>query len=140
MRRLVLLLQLALVGLALTAPAVQAGPPTSAFSGHWQAIDPIDGSNLDAYISGGTNAQIVYTDDLASETCAGSSSSVFASFLTGTIDGDHLNTTMRVAKCGSVNLHFTGFTITWILDDRGTPDPSDDTLANDFGETFDRAS
>ncbi len=140
MRRFVLLLPLALLGLLVTAPAAQAGRPTSAFSGHWQAIDPIDGSNLDAYISRGTNAQIVYTDDLASETCAGSSSPVFTSFLTGTIDGDHLNSTMRVAKCGNVNLHFSGFTITWTLDDRGSADPSDDTLTNDFGETFDRAS
>ncbi|MEP6638943.1 MAG: hypothetical protein ABJC39_06285 [Chloroflexota bacterium] len=124
----------------MTAPAVQAGPPTSAFSGHWQAIDPIDGSNLDAYISGGTNAQIVYTDDSGVETCAGSSSKVFTSFLTGAIDGDQLNSTMRVAKCGNVNLHFSGFTITWTLDDHGNADPSDDTLTNDFGEIYSRVS
>ena len=45
---------------------------------------------------------------------------------------------MRVAKCGSVNLHFAGFTIAWTLDDQGNAVPSDDALTNEFGEIFSR--
>ena len=124
----------------MAAPAVQASPATSPFSGHWAGTDPIDGSNLDAFISGGTHAQILYTDDVATQACEGSSDQSFTSFLTGTIDGDDLNSTMRWAHCGTVHLFFTGFTIRWTLDDRGDSDPTNDVLTNSFGETYSRDS
>jgi hypothetical protein len=129
-----------MLGLLVAVPAVQAAPPTSAFSGHWEATDLIDGSNLDAVISSGNHPQILYTDDEATAACAGSSDQTFMSFLTATIDADDLNSTMRWANCGTVHLFFTGFTITWTLDDQGDSDPSNDVLTNSFGETYSRAS
>ena len=140
MKRLSLLVAVALLGLLVTAPAVQAGTPTSPFNGHWHAIDPVDGSNLDAYISGGKNAAIVYTDDVASNVCGDASSQVFTSFLTGTVDGDQLSTTFRAAKCGTQILDFRGFMFTWTLDGQGNGDPSDDVLTNSFGETYSRVA
>ena len=130
----------ALIGLLVAAPTVQAAPPTSPFSGHWEGPDPIDASNLDAFISGGSHAQILYTDDEATEACEGSSDQSFTSFLTATVDGNDLNSTMRWANCGTVHLFFNGFTITWTLDDQGDSDPSNDVLTNSFGETYLRAS
>jgi hypothetical protein len=139
MKRVSLLTVVALLGLLVAAPAVQAGPSTSAFTGHWEATDPIDGSNLDAYFFGGSSAQmqILYTDDGAPVTCGDAS---FTSFLTGRIDGSELSSTMRWARCGTVNLHFRGFEITWTLDDQGDADPSNDIVTNSFGETYSRAS
>jgi hypothetical protein len=130
----------AMLGLLVAVPAVQAAPPASAFSGHWEGTDPIDGSNLDAFISSGNHAQILYTDDEATDACEGSSDQSFTSFLTATIDGDDLTGTMRWANCGTVHLFFTGFTITWTLDDQGDSDPSNDVLTNSFEETYSRAS
>ncbi len=140
MNRASLITVVALLGLLVAAPAVQAAPPTSPFSGHWEATDPLDGSNLDAFIFGGERAQILYTDDVATEACEGSSDQAFTSFLTGTIDGNDLNSTMRWANCGTVHLFFNGFTITWTLDDQGDSDPLNDVLTNSFGETYSRAS
>lgn len=139
MKRVSLLVGVALLGLLVAAPVVQAAPPTSAFTGHWEAVDPIDGSNLDAYFFGGSRAQmqILYTDDGAPVTCGDAS---FTSFLTGTIDGSELSSTMRWARCGTVNLHFGGFEVTWTLDDQGDADPSNDVVTNSFGETYSRAS
>lgn len=81
--------------------------------------------------------QILYTDDGAPGTCGDAS---FTSFLTGTIDRSELSSTMRWARCGTVNLHFGGFEITWTLDDQGDADPSNDVLMNSFNETYSRAS
>ena len=140
MKRASLVTVVALLGLLLAVPAVQAAPASSPFSGHWEGTDPIDGSNLDAVISGGNRPQILYTDDQATQACEGSSDQSFMSFLTATIDGDDLNSTMRWANCGTVHLFFTGFTIGWTLDDQGDADPSNDVLTNSFGETYSRAS
>ena len=140
MKRASLVSVLALLGLLAAAPAVHAAPPTSPFGGHWEGPDPIDSSNLDAFISGGDHPQILYTDDEATQACEGSSDPSFTSFLTGTISGDDLNSTIRWANCGTVHLFFTGFTITWTLDDQGDVDPSNDVLTNSFGETYARAS
>lgn len=139
MKRASLITVLAMLGLLVTAPAVQAAGPTSPFSGHWEATDPIDGSNLDAFISGGDHVQILYTDDGATEACADSSDQAFTSFLTGTIDGDELFSTMRWASCGTDHLFFTGFTIDWTLDDQGDADPSNDVLTNSLNEVYSRA-
>ena len=136
------LLVVALLGLLVAAPAVQAAPPTSAFTGHWEAVDPFDGSNLEAIFFGGSSAgiQILYTDDGAPGTCGDESNQFFTSFLTARIDGNELSSTMRWARCGTVNLHFAGFEITWTLDDQGDADPSNDVVTNSFGEIFSRAS
>ena len=138
-RRASLLTVLALLGMLVTAPAVQAAPPTSPFSGHWEATDPLDGSNLDAFISGGSHPQVLYTDDVATGACEGLSEQAFTSFLTGTVAGDDLNSTMRWARCGTVHLFFTGLTISWTIDDQGDAVPSNDVLTNSFSETYTRA-
>lgn len=133
MRRASFLTVVALLGLLVAAPAVQAAPPTSAFTGHWEAEDPLDGSALDVYIFGGSPAQIVYTDAGAPVTCGDPSNQFFTSFLTGKIDGNELSSTMHWARCGTVHLSFlTRFEITWYLDDQGDADPSNDVLTNDF--------
>jgi hypothetical protein len=137
--RVLRIIVVAMLALLVTAPAVQAGRPTSAFTGHWEATDPLDGSNLDAYIFAVRHlALILYTDDAATGACEDLSYQVFTSFLTGTIDGDELNSTMRWARCGKVHLPFGGLEITWTLDDLGDTDPSNDILANSFDEFYSR--
>lgn len=140
MKRASRLFVVALLGLLVTAPAVYAQPPTSSFSGHWEAIDPLDGSNLEVSIRGSNTVQMLYTDDGAPFTCGDPSNDFFTGFLTASIDGADLNSTFRWAHCGSVNLHFEGFQLGWTLDDMGTADPSDDVLTNDFDEAFTRVS
>jgi hypothetical protein len=134
MKRVSLLTLVALLALLVAVPAAHAAPATSPFSGHWVATDPGDGSNLDAFIFGGDHARILYTDDVATTACEGSSDQSFTSLLTATTDGNDLNSTMRWANCGTVHLFFQGFTIAWTLD------PSTDVLTNSFGETYTRAS
>jgi len=138
MRRIATL-SISVVLLLLLTASIALAAPSSAFSGHWEAIDPGDGSNLDAYISGEANVRIVYTDDDATTACADASVAAFTALLTGTVDGDQLQGTFRVAKCGNQNLHFTGFGLFWSLDNQGNSDPSDDVLTNEFGEEFTRA-
>ena len=122
------------------APAALAVRPTTGFTGHWEAIDPIDGSNLDAFIDGATTVQVIYTDDTATQACEGASTPVFTSFLVGKVDADELQTTMAFAKCGTQPLPFVhGLQITWFLDDGGNANPADDLLTNTFGEEFARA-
>jgi hypothetical protein len=135
-------LVVAFLALLVAAPVVQAAAPTSAFIGQWEADDPFDGSNLVAYFFGGSSAQmqILYTDDGAPITCGDPSNQFFTGFLTGSIDGSELSSTMRWARCGTVNLHFNGLEITWTVDDQGDADPSNDVLTNSFGETYSRAS
>jgi hypothetical protein len=140
MKRASLVIVVALLGLLLTAPAVHAQPTTSPFSGQWEAIDPLDDSNLDVFIRGSNTVQMTYTDDGAPFTCGDPANEFFTGFLTASIDGNVLNSTFRWAHCGSVNLHFEGFQLTWTLDDMETTDPSDDVLTNDFDEVFTRVS
>lgn len=136
MHRVALLVVTAMVALLTTAPAVLAAPP-SAFTGHWEAIDPAGGSNLDAYILVGGN--IFLTDDRAETACAGLSNQAFTSFLTSTIfDGNEMDSTMRWARCGTVNRFFGGFQIAWFLNDLNDADPSNDILTNEFGEIYSR--
>jgi len=130
MKRASLLIVVAALGLLVLAPVVQAAPPSSPFTGHWQGEDPGDGSTLDAYISGGDHVQIVYTDDEATVACEGASDQSFTSFATGTVDGDTLYSTMRWAKCGAAPLNFNGFQIAWTINATG------DVLTNEFGETY----
>ena len=138
MKRASLFTVLALLGLLAAAPAVHAAPPTSQFSGHWAGTDPGDGSQLDVFIFGGSHPQLLYTDAVATSACEGASNQSFTSFLTGTVDGDELNSTMRWAKCGTSPRSFQGLTIGWTLDDQGDADASNDVLTNDFEEAFSR--
>jgi hypothetical protein len=140
MKRVSLLAVVALLGLLVAAPVVQAAPPTSAFTGQWEAVDPLDGSNLDAQFFGTNSVRILYTDEGAPVTCADPSNQFFTSLMIGTVDGSDVSSTIRWARCGAVNLHFNGFDITWNLDDQGDADPSNDVLTNSFGETFSRAA
>ena len=137
MKRASLLAVVAALGLLVMAPAVQAAQ-SSPFSGHWQGTDPGDRSTLDAFISGGNKVQITYTDDVATQACEGAADQSFTAFLTGTIDGNVLNSTMKWAKCGSAPLNFNGFGISWTLNNHGNSNPADDVLTNSFGETYRR--
>ena len=137
MKRASLVFVVAMLGALVMAPSVQAAE-ASLFSGHWEAIDPLDDSNLEVFIRGSNTVQMIYTDDGAPFTCGDPANQFFTGFLTATIDGDDLNSTFRWAHCGSVNLHFQGFQLMWTLDDMGTADPSDDVLTNEFGEIFTR--
>jgi hypothetical protein len=121
------------------APTVLAARPSTGFTGSWEAIDPLDGSNLSAEISGAGTTQILYTDDNATNACAGAPTSEFTSLLIGKVDGDVMLTTMATAKCATQPLGFHGLQIEWFLDDGGNDDPSDDVLFNSFGEEYTRA-
>ena len=138
MRRIVRSLTLVPILVLAIAPAALAARPSTGFTGSWEAIDPLDGSNLRADISGAKTTQIVYTDDNATNACEGSSTAVFTSLLIGNVDGDEMFTTMTVAKCGTQPLRFAGFEITWFFHANG-PGSGDDTLTNTFGEEFTRA-
>jgi hypothetical protein len=141
MKRVSLLAVVAFLGLLVAAPVVvQAAAPTTAFNGHWDAVDPLDGSNLDATFFGGNSVQILYTDDGAPVTCGDPSNQFFTSLMIGQVDGTEVRSTIRWARCGTVNLHFNGFDVTWELDDQGDSDPSNDLLINSFGEVFFRAA
>ena len=138
MRRLATV-SISVVLLLLASAPIALAVPSSAFSGHWEGTDPGDGSNLAVSISGETNVRLVYTDDDATTACADASSRAFVALLIGTVNGSDLQSTFRVAKCGNENLHFTGFGLSWSLDDQGNTNPSDDVLSNEFGEEFTRA-
>jgi hypothetical protein len=125
--------------LLIAAPAVHAAPPTSAFAGSWEAIDPADGSNLSLDIHANNTAQIRYADDEANTACDGQSSLVFTSFLLGRIEGDEMGSIMLYAKCGDRPVPFRGLFIGWELSDQADSDPSNDVLTNNFGETYTRA-
>ena len=135
MKRISLLPTLALLGLLLTAPAVQASPPTSPFAGTWYGHDPApDSSLLQLDVSGGARAQIVFTDYFGS-ICVnvGSPDTVFTAKLLGTVSGDTLDATWISARCGPVYLPFIkGGTLSFGYSDSGTSAPSDDTLFDGF--------
>jgi hypothetical protein len=140
MRRVISSLALLPILLLAIAPAALAARPSTGFTGSWEAIDPGDGSNLGAVVFGGTITQILYTDDDATSACADASDPAFTSLLIGRVDGDEMQTTMAVAKCGTEPLPFLhGLQITWFLDDGGNANPDDDVLTNSFGEEFTRA-
>jgi hypothetical protein len=139
MRRVVRSLTLVPILLLAIAPAALAARPSTGFTGSWEAIDPLDGSNLRADISGAKTTQIVYTDDNATNACEGASTAAFSANLVGWVDGNEMFTTMSNASCGTQPLPFRGLQIAWFLDDGGNSDPADDVLSNSFGEEYTRA-
>lgn len=133
-----------LMGISAAAPAVQAAPPSTPFSGAWIGQDPPfpdgDGSILHLTVEGGANPRIVFVDDFGT-VCVnqGASVTVFTSFLTGKVDGDTLNARFKLAKCGTDVVGFLiGLPYSLAYDDNGTPDPSDDTLLDSEGVLWHR--
>ena len=139
MRRIVRSLTLVPILVLAIAPAALAARPSTGFTGSWEAIDPLDGSNLRADISGAKTTQILYTDDNATNACEGASTAAFSANLVGRVDGNEMFTTMTNASCGAQPLQFSGLQIAWFLDDGGNSDPADDVLSNTFGEEYTRA-
>jgi len=139
MRRLSLMLALALLGLLGAAPAVQAAP-SSVFTGEWSAEDHVDLSTMHLIVGPGSRPQILWIDEVATSACAGQDVETFTSLLKGFVDGDTLNATFIVAKCGPVTI-FTranAFDESWVLDDQGDTDPANDTLEDNFGDIWSR--
>jgi hypothetical protein len=142
MRRLALPLGLVL-GLLVTGSAL--GASRTAFTGEWIGNDPAapdgDGSVVHLYISGGTHAQITFTDEYGT-VCeiVGSPVTEFTSNLTGTVyDDDALVAKFHSAHCGPVPLLFLRkVDALWLLDNQGNEDASDDTL-DDGSVTWHRA-
>jgi hypothetical protein len=136
MRRLSVVLALALLGLLGAAPAVQAAP-SSVFTGEWIATDRGDASTEHLVVGPGPRPQILFTDEEATGgVCDGIDSKYFTSLLTGSNDGDTLNATFVVAKCGHVTVirrdAFGAFPVSWTL-------LADGTLLDSFGDTWSRA-
>lgn len=134
MRRLSLVLALALLGLLGVASAVQAAAPSS-FAGEWTSIDSGDGSTQHLYVSDGISPRIVYTDEVATTACPPPGDPSFNSLLLGSIDGDTLYGSFIVAKCGS-KIKFTrpqvlDFILVWTLQ-------ADGSLVDDFGDVWTR--
>ena len=134
MRHLSIAVASAILGLVLLVPAAQAEPSPSPFEGSWIGFDPSppdgDGSKLHLEITGGPAARIVFTDEFGT-VCLneGASETFFTSILVGRVQGDDLIATFKIARCGSTIISFLrGLTFGYELDDKGTPDPSDDTL------------
>jgi len=129
-----LVMMLGLLGLLLLAPAAQAVPPTTPFTGTWIGQDPAppdgDGSTVHLVITGGSTARITFTDEFGS-VCVneGASETFFRSFLTGKVNGDTLNARFKSAKCGTLVVGFLlGESFSWQYSDNGTANPADDTL------------
>jgi hypothetical protein len=127
-----------------TATGVQAAP-SSGFTGAWVGIDPVDGSTQHLYVQGGANAQVQYVDDFGT-TCVhiGAPTTIFTAVLTGTVSGNELDAWFKAARCGPkiVLSAANRFSWTFLYDDHGTADPSDDTIygaLNDGPTTWQRA-
>jgi hypothetical protein len=138
MRRLSLLVAIAILTGLLSAPAVLAAGPSTAFSGEWIGQDPApprgDGSTVHLSIKGGTDVQITFVDDFGT-ICVdeGSPVTVFTSRLDGSVEGNVLTATFRWAKCGPLSLGFlTGATAVYELNVRNPNTPADDTLWDGF--------
>ena len=133
MKRLSLVFVLALLGLLVTAPAIQAAPPASPFAGTWFSHDPAppdgDGSLLQLDISGGTKAQVVFTDYFGS-ICVnfGSPVTVFTALIVGTVSGDTLEGTWVSARCGPVRFPFLKGESFFLEYSANGDGPGDDTL------------
>jgi len=131
MKRMSIVFGVVLVGLLVAAPPLAAAPPTSPFAGTWYSHDPApDNSLLQLDISGGTKAQIVFTDYFGSVCVnAGSPVTVFTAMLTGMVSGNTLAATFVSARCGPVRLGFLkGQQATFEYSDNVAGVPGDDEL------------
>ena len=135
MKRVSLMLALAVLGLLAAAPVVQAGSST-AFTGEWTATDHSDGSDMHLTVGPGSLPQILFIDEEATGgVCDGQGSEYFTSVVRGSVDGDSLNGTFVFAKCGHVTVFMRpfvrDFALSWTLQ-------SDGTLLDGFGDTWTR--
>lgn len=141
MKRASLMLALAMLGLLAAAPAVQAAP-SNVFTGEWEAIDvagdpPVgDGSLMHLIVGPGPLPQVLFIDEEATGgVCDGLASQYFTSLVRGSIDGDSLNGTFILAKCGHVSVFqrpfVRDFALGWTLQ-------SDGTLKDGFGVVWTR--
>jgi hypothetical protein len=130
MKRNSFVVTLASLAMLVTASAVQAAPPSSAFSGSWIGIDPVDGSTEYLVVNGGSNARIDYQDSYA-QACwdAGSTDYWFSSDLRGDVSDITMSGVFKSAKCGHVQLSgMKGLSMVWTFSPGATADPADDTL------------
>lgn len=135
MKRASLLLALSMLWLFAAAPAVQAAPAT-AFTGNWIATDGGDGSTEHLVVGPGDRPQILFIDEHATGgLCDGLASDYFTSLVRGSVDGDSLNGTFVLAKCGQVTVlqrpFVRDFALSWTLQ-------SDGTLLDAFGDVWTR--
>lgn len=135
MKRVSRMLALAMLGLLTAAPAVQ-GAPSTAFSGNWIATDSGDGSTEHLVVGPGHRPQIRFIDEQAtSGVCDGLASDYFTSLVRGSVDGDSLNGTFVLAKCGHVTVfvrpQVRDFALSWALQ-------GDGTLVDAFGDVWTR--
>jgi hypothetical protein len=130
MKRNSFVITLAMLAMLVTASAVQAAPPSSAFSGTWIASDTVTGGTEYLAVTGGSNARIDYQDSYA-EACftAGSTDYWFSSDLRGDVSGTTMSGVFKSAKCGHVQLSWMkGLPMVWWFSAGATTDPADDTL------------
>lgn len=135
MKRRSFVITLATLAMLVMASAVQAGGPSTSFSGTWMGEDPPaadggDGSMNYLVVKGGSNARIDFQDEFGS-VCwdAGATDFWFSSTLSGSVSGNTMTGVFKSAKCGHLSLGFMrGKTHTWTFNDHGTANPADDTL------------
>jgi len=138
MKRHPAIITLALLGLLLSAQAVQAAPASSPFDGTWIGQEPFppvgDGSWQHLVVKGGANMQIDYQDEFG-QVCwdAGATDFWFSSTLRGSVSGSTLTGTYRSASCGHLRITaLRGTTHSWTIDTKGNGNPADDTLSDGF--------
>jgi hypothetical protein len=143
MKRYSAIITLALLGLLISAPAVQAGRASSPFDGTWIGQEPLppagDGSWQHLVVKGTANMRIDYQDEFG-QACwdAGATDFWFSSSLRGSVSGSALTGVYRSAKCGHLSLTaMRGTTHSWTIDTKGNANPADDTLSDGF-VTFNR--
>jgi hypothetical protein len=129
MKRNSFVITLAMLAMLVTASAVQAAPPSSAFSGSWIGIDPVDGSTEYLVVNGGSSARIDYQDSYAAACWAANPADLWLSTdLRGDVSGATMTGVFKSAKCGHVDLGWKGLSMSWTFDDHGSVTPADDTL------------
>ena len=128
MRRLALPLGLVL---GFVVAGSVSGANTTAFTGEWIGNDPaFPNGDARLYVKGGTHANLKVSGQFGSDcTDTGAITDFVLMKLTGEVDQDTLTATIRMARCGSVQLHaLHGQTMLLFLDRGPTDDPADDTL------------
>jgi hypothetical protein len=143
MKRRSLGITLAMLAMLVMASAAQAAPPSTPFTGNWMGQDPPvvdggDGSWNHLVVKGGSNARIDFQDEFGS-VCwdAGATDFWFSSSLSGSVNGNTMTGSFKSAKCGHLSLGWMrGTSHTWVLDQHGNSDPSDDTLWDGYVSWF----
>jgi hypothetical protein len=130
MKRNSFVITLAMLAMLVTASAVQAAPPSTAFSGTWVGTNTAESSTVHLVVNGGNNARIDYQDEY-SAACwtAGSSDFWLSTDLRGDVVGDTMTGVFKSAKCGHLALSsWKGESMWWRFSAGATSDPADDTL------------